>query len=43
MLKTLTEQEVRSVSGATWAHIATAVAVSEALYEFYQGYSDNRK
>ena len=39
----LTFHETEMVAGGMWGHIATAIAIADAAYEFYQGYSDNRR
>jgi len=41
-MKELTENQVNQVAGGIWAHIATAIAIADAGYDFWQGYSDAR-
>ena len=36
-------EELRNISGGYWNQIAIAIAVADAAYDFYQGYSDHRK
>ncbi|MCU7555379.1 hypothetical protein OCL06_12355 [Alteromonas sp. ASW11-19] len=39
----ISENEVDCVSGAGWGHVAVAIAIAEAAFDFYEGYSDNRR
>lgn len=40
----LTTDELHAVSGGRiWGHIGLAIAVADAAYDFYLGYSENRR
>ena len=43
MLIELTRSEQHHVSGGIWNYVAIGIAVADAAYEFYQGYSDHRR
>ncbi|GEA11689.1 hypothetical protein [Alteromonas sp. KUL49] len=43
MLVELSNEDASQVSGGYWAHVAIAIAVADAAYDFYQGYSDHRR
>ena len=38
----LQRHQLEEVSGGFWAHFATAIAIADAGYEFWQGYSAHR-
>ncbi|WP_084407398.1 class IIb bacteriocin, lactobin A/cerein 7B family [Aestuariibacter salexigens] len=39
----LSNDELQQVSGGTWAHVAVAIAISDAAYDFYLGFTENRR
>ncbi|MCW8107436.1 hypothetical protein OPS25_02825 [Alteromonas ponticola] len=34
--------ETEVITGGTWGHVAVAIAIADAAYEFYKDYSENR-
>lgn len=40
-MKLLLEHEIHQVQGGYWGH--AAVAIADAAYDFYQGFTDNRR
>lgn len=42
-MKLLLEHEIHQVQGGYWGHAAVAIAIADAAYDFYQGFTDNRR
>jgi hypothetical protein len=42
-LQTLTSSEEEIITGGNLGHIAIAIAILDASYDFYQGFRDHRR
>ncbi|WP_281358658.1 hypothetical protein [Alteromonas ponticola] len=41
-MQELVLKDTEIVAGGSWGHVAVAIAIADAAYDFYRGYSENR-